>query len=64
MSFQQLSLNPAEQQLLDTRKFSVEEICRWFGVPSALVNSSGGAPGSNIEQVTANFYKSDRKSVV
>lgn len=58
MSFQQLSLNPAEQQLLDTRKFSVEEICRWFGVPSALVNSSGGAPGSNIEQVTANFYKS------
>lgn len=57
MTFQQLNLNPAEQQLLDTRKFSVEEICRWFGVPSALINSNGGAPGSNIEQVTANFYK-------
>lgn len=57
MTFQQLSLSPAETQLLETRKFSVEEICRWFGVPSALVNSDGGAPGSNLEQVTANFYK-------
>lgn len=57
VKFQSLALNPAEQQLLSTRQFSVEEICRWFGVPSALVNSNGGAPGSNIEQVTANFYK-------
>lgn len=58
LHFEQLTLSPAETQLLETRKFSVEEICRWFGVPSALVNSDGGAPGSNLEQVTANFYKS------
>lgn len=58
LKFQQLSLSPAETQLLQTRQYSVEEICRWFGVPSALINSDGGAPGSNLEQVTANFYKS------
>ena len=58
LAFQQLSLSPAESQLLQTRQFAVEEICRWFGVPSALINSDGGAPGSNLEQVTANFYKS------
>lgn len=57
LTFQQLSLSPADTELLETRKFSVEEICRWFGVPSALINSTGGAAGSNIEQVTANFYK-------
>lgn len=57
MQFIQLNQTAAEAQLLETRKFSVEEICRWFGVPSALVNSDGGAPGSNLEQVTANFYK-------
>ena len=57
MNFIQLNQTAAESQLLETRKFSVEEICRWFGVPSALVNSDGGAPGSNLEQVTANFYK-------
>lgn len=58
IKFQSLSLSPAEQQLLQIREFTVEEICRWYGVPSALINSDGGAPGSNLEQVTANFYKS------
>lgn len=58
MHFQALSLSPADTQLLETRRFSVEEICRWFGVASALINSSGGASGGTIEQVTANFYKS------
>lgn len=57
LTFQQLSQSLAESKLLEIRKFSVEEICRWFGVPSALINSDGGAPGSNLEQVTANFYK-------
>ena len=58
LSFQQLSLTPADTQLLETRQFNIDEICRWFGVPSALINGAGGAAGSNIEQVTANFYKS------
>ena len=58
MKFTPYSATPAESQLLETRKFCVEEVCRWFGIPSALINSSGGAPGSNIEQVTANFYRS------
>lgn len=58
LKFQQLSLTPADTELLATRKFSVEEICRWFGVPSALINGDGGAAGSNIEQLTLNFYKS------
>lgn len=56
-SFQQLSLTPAETQLLETRKFTVEEICRWFAVPSAMINAAGGASGANIEQVVDNFYK-------
>lgn len=58
LKFQALALSPAETQLLETRRFSVEEICRIYGVPSALVNSDGGASGSNLEQVTANFYRS------
>lgn len=58
LTFQQLSLSPADTQLLQTRQFNIDEICRWFGVPSALINGAGGAAGSNIEQVTANFYRS------
>lgn len=53
LDFKQLSLTPADTQLLETRKFSVEELCRWFSVPPSLIYSDG----SNDSQVTVNFYK-------
>ena len=57
MKYQQLSLSPADQQLLETRKFSVEEICRWFDVPPVLVHHSNvTAWGSGIEQLVQGFY--------
>jgi HK97 family phage portal protein len=37
MTWQQLSINPEDAQMLDSRKFSGEEICRIFGVPPAMV---------------------------
>lgn len=54
LKFQQLSLSPADTQLLQTRQFAVEEICRWFGVPSALVNATSSA---DLDAVTSHFYK-------
>lgn len=58
MKFQQLNLSPADQQLLETRQFSVEEICRWFGVPPVMVGHSNvTAWGSGIEQLISGFHK-------
>lgn len=58
MKYQQLSLSPEDQQLLETRHFTVEEIARWFGVPSVLINSANvTAWGSGIEQLVEGFYK-------
>lgn len=58
MKYQQLSLSPEDQQLLETRQFTVEEIARWFGVPSVLINQSNvTAWGSGIEQLIEGFYK-------
>lgn len=58
MKYQQLSLSPEDQQLLETRQFTVEEIGRWFGVPSVLINQSNvTAWGSGIEQLVEGFYK-------
>lgn len=37
MTWQQLTINPDDAQMLDSRKFSGEEICRIFGVPPAMV---------------------------
>ncbi|HEV7416440.1 MAG TPA: phage portal protein, partial [Tianweitania sediminis] len=37
LTWQQLSINPVDAQMLESRKFSGEEICRIFGVPPAMV---------------------------
>lgn len=37
LKFQQWSINAADLQFLESRAFQVEEIARWFGVPSYLL---------------------------
>lgn len=37
LKWESLSINPEDAQLLESRKFSGEEICRIFGVPPAMV---------------------------
>jgi HK97 family phage portal protein len=53
MKYQQVSMTPEDAQMLQTRSFNVEEICRWFRVPPWMVgHSSQGATkwGSGMEQ--------------
>ena len=49
MTFEALRLNPNDLQLLESRKFQAEEICRWFGVPPHKVALLDRATFSNIE---------------
>lgn len=54
LKFEQLSLSPEDGQLLATRGFSVEEICRWFGTPPVAIGHSGNgvtAWGTGIESL-------------
>lgn len=58
MKYQQINLSPEDQQLLETRRFTVEEICRWFGVPPVLVAHSNVTTwGSGVEQIIEGFFK-------
>ena len=58
MKYEQLSLSPQDQQLLETRRFAVEEICRWFDVPPVLVHHSNVTTwGSGVEQIIDGFHK-------
>lgn len=58
MKFESVQLSPEDVELLETRKFSVEELCRWFGVPPVLVGHSNvTAWGTGIEQIIEGFYK-------
>ncbi|MER9914002.1 phage portal protein [Mesorhizobium sp. M0050] len=54
LKFEQLSLNPEDMQMLETRRFNVEEICRWFGVPPVVIGHAAQgvtAWGTGIEQL-------------
>jgi HK97 family phage portal protein len=59
MTYQPISINPKDMQLLESRHFQIEDICRFFGVPSVLVNDAGATTtlGSGISQIVQGFYK-------
>lgn len=52
MKYQQVSMTPEDAQMLQTRAFNVEEICRWFRVPPWMVGHTEKSTswGSGIEQ--------------
>lgn len=55
----QLSVNPKDAEILSTRLFSVEEICRVFGVPPHMVGHTDKTTswGSGIEQQGIGFVR-------
>lgn len=59
MKFQAISLTPNDIELLATRRFSLEEIARMFGVPSILINDSTQSTnwGSGISAIIEAFHK-------
>lgn len=58
MKYEQLSLSPIDQQLLETRNFSVEEICRWYATPPVLVHHSNVTTwGSGIDAILDGWFK-------
>ena len=57
--YQQVSMSPQDIQLLDSRRFQIEDIGRFFGVPSILLNQTFGQSslGSNVYEILSAFYK-------
>lgn len=56
-----LNINPRDAQMLETRQYSVEQICRIFGVPPVMIGHAANGTttwGSGIEQLILQFYKS------
>jgi HK97 family phage portal protein len=54
VKWQGVSLNPEDAQMLETRRFDVEEICRWFGVPPIIIGHAAEGQtmwGSGVEQI-------------
>lgn len=59
MKYQTVSMTPEDIELLESRRFQIEDLARFFGVPSVLINDTSGSTtwGSGIEQLVQGFYK-------
>jgi HK97 family phage portal protein len=57
MKYEQLSMSPEQQQLLETRNYGVAELCRWLDTPPVLVHHSNEtAWGTGIYEIKDGFY--------
>ena len=64
MEYQSVSMNPAEAQLLESRKWNVEEVGRLFGVHPSKLYSQQNLTYSNIEQNSLDFLQSTMRPLI
>lgn len=59
MKYEQISMSPEDLELVTTRRLQGEDIARFIGVPSVLLNDTSGSTvwGSGIEKIIEGFYK-------
>lgn len=57
--FKAFDIPPDDAQLLETRSFNIETICRWFGVPPMLVGHTEKTTtwGTGLEQINLGFLQ-------
>ena len=54
LKYDRLSLSPVDAQMLENQRFSVEEMCRWFGMPPIIIGHAAQGQtmwGSGVEQI-------------
>lgn len=52
--YKQITIPPEDAQMLQTRQFNVEDVCRWLGVPPILIGHAATGQtmwGSGVEQI-------------
>lgn len=59
VKWETLQINPDDAQMLESRAFSVEEICRFFGVPPHMIGHTEKTSswGTGVEQMTIGFVQ-------
>lgn len=57
LSWQSITVNPNDAQMVQSRQFSVEDCCRWFGVPPHMIGHTSNSTswGTGLEQQTLGF---------
>lgn len=66
MKYQSITMNPEAAQMLETRAFSVEEICRWFRVPPFMVGhmDKQSSWASSVEGMNLQFLTNTLRPIL
>ncbi|QEL10873.1 phage portal protein [Kushneria phosphatilytica] len=66
MKYQNITMNPEAAQMLETRSFSVEEICRWFRVPPFMVGhmDKQSSWASSVEGMNMQFLTNTLRPIL
>jgi HK97 family phage portal protein len=54
LKYEALQLSPGDAQLLETRRFQVEDVCRWFGMPPIIIGHAAAGQtmwGTGIDAI-------------
>ncbi len=57
LKWESVGINPEEAQFLETRKFQVLDVARWYRLPPHMLGDLQDANYSNITQQSLSFYK-------
>lgn len=57
LDYKSIGLSAADAQLIESREFTIPEICRWFSVFPTLVGDLSHATFSNIESLAEQFVR-------
>jgi HK97 family phage portal protein len=57
LSWSNIAISPGDAQMIQSRQFSVEDGCRWFGVPPHMIGHTANSTswGTGLEQQTLGF---------
>jgi HK97 family phage portal protein len=55
MDYKQMAMTHEQAQLIESRKLSVADISRLYGIPLALLNETAGESYKSVEQNTLNY---------
>ena len=55
VQWHQIGIPPNDSQFLETRRFQVQEVARWFRIPLHMLADNSMAPASNVEQAALDF---------
>lgn len=57
MEWQQIGISPEDSQLLESRRFGIGEVSRWFNIPPHMLHDTERATFNNIEHLGMNFVR-------